>query len=250
MPRAATPSSRSRRSARQTKSAHSKRPVSAVPQGAVKGVKGEPNEATLDDAQLTITIPSRSKPPPILLNRRRPWKHPDELEYIKPDDWDEDQIIGYLCKNGFSIPPRLSHAQSPWCEITDRNGDITIVPRGYRLPLMFAAKFQWESLRLVMTSATRNEEWDDYKFDILHVSRLCNGFMEQARTAMSMSGMDKSWRCPMFDRALTRYYRRWLVNREEFVRDFWLEYKEEEYERDILKGGASADISFHCTAHS
>ncbi|KAF9457290.1 hypothetical protein BDZ94DRAFT_254155 [Collybia nuda] len=238
MPRAATPSSRSRRTGRKTRSAPTKRATAKAPSATAEGeeVKKEPKDAALADSQQTISPPPPTKHSPILSNRRRPWKHPDELEYIKPEDWDEDQIIGFLCKNGFSVPRRLSHAQSPWCEVTDRNGDAITVPRGYRLPLMFAAKFQWESLRLVMTSAKRNEEWDDYKFDILHVSRLCKVFLEQAKAAMGTAGMDRSWRCPMFDRALTRYYRRWLVNREEFVRDFWLEYKEEEYERDILKG--------------
>lgn len=42
----------------------------------------------------------------------------------------------------------------------------------------------------------------------------------------------------MFDRALTRYYKRWLVNREEFLRDFYIEFEEEEYEKDILRYGA------------
>jgi len=88
-----------------------------------------------------------------------------------------------------------------------------------------------------MTSEARDEEWEDYKYDILHVARLCKTFLEEARSAMALSGMDKMWRCPTFDRALVRYYQRWLVNREEFVKDFWVEFEEEEYEKDVLKNG-------------
>ncbi|KAF8990981.1 hypothetical protein BDQ17DRAFT_338192 [Cyathus striatus] len=39
----------------------------------------------------------------------------------------------------------------------------------------------------------------------------------------------------MFDRVLTRYWWGWMVNREEFMRAFWMEFKEEEYERDVCR---------------
>lgn len=39
----------------------------------------------------------------------------------------------------------------------------------------------------------------------------------------------------MFDRALTRYYRRWFVNRPEFLKEFWCEFGGDEYQRDVLK---------------
>ena len=41
----------------------------------------------------------------------------------------------------------------------------------------------------------------------------------------------------MFDRALTRFYRKWMVSREWSVRKFWHEFAEEEYEIDVLKYG-------------
>ena len=181
-------------------------------------IKLEPTDSpTLlrKSSKLTVNVPHR--PPPVWANKDQPWKHPDELEYIRPDDWSEDQIITFLCTHGFSVPARSTNASEPWVKVTGRDGQTTVVPRGYRLPLMFAAKFQWESLRLVMTSEARDEEWEDYKYDILHVARLCKAFLEEARSAMFLSGMDKMWRCPTFDRALVRYYQRWLVNREEFV---------------------------------
>jgi hypothetical protein len=115
---------------------------------------------------------------------------------------------------------------------------------------MFSAKFMWESLKLVLESPTRMEDWEECKFDILHVARLCSRFLGEARKAEALGvevekdrnpkrrgkgGMSKTWRCATFDRTLIRYYRRWLVSREEFVRDFWVEFDEEEFECDVLQ---------------
>lgn len=108
---------------------------------------------------------------------------------------------------------------------------------------MFTAKFQWESLRLVMTSASPHKEWEEYKYDILHVSRLCARFLEEARNAQYAAGFDEGWRSKMFDRALTRYYRRWLVNRPEFLKDFWREFGEKEYTKDVLQHGGMSFLS-------
>ncbi|KAG5719210.1 hypothetical protein E4T56_gene11770 [Termitomyces sp. T112] len=186
------------------------------------------------DDKLTILV--RPRPLPVPPNPLEPWKHPDELEYIRPHSWSESTLIAHLLDDAFDVPPRHPPGSSdPWCVVTSRNRSTTIVPKGYRLPLMFAMKFQWESLRLVLTSQHRDEEWKDYKFDFLHVSRLCATFLKQAQQAMASNGMDKMWRSPMFDRALTRYYRRWLVNREEFLMWFWKEFEEEEYAGDVLK---------------
>ncbi|KAG6876153.1 hypothetical protein C0992_000663 [Termitomyces sp. T32_za158] len=174
--------------------------------------------------------------PVVLKNPAEPWNHPDELEYVRPHSWLESTLISCLLDTAFSVPPRHpSGSADPYCVVVGCSGSLTTIPKGYRLPLMFAMKFQWESLRLVLTSPQRDDEWETYKFDILHVSKLCTQFLSHARQAMANNTMDKMWRCPMFDRALTRYYRRWLVNREEFLMLFWKEFGPEEYEEDILK---------------
>lgn len=184
------------------------------------------------------------------------WRHPAELEYIEPSDWDESRIINYLCINAaFSLPPRDPLTSSfPWVKVIPRNPNdspITL-PRGYRIPLMFTAKFMWESLKLVLESPTRAEDWDECKFDILHVARLCSRFLAEARNAEAIGGeekkqggMSRTWRCATFDRTLIRYYRRWLVSREEFVRDFWVEFDEEEFQIDVLKRGEFQFFIFH-----
>ena len=107
------------------------------------------------------------------------------------------------------------------------------------MPLMFVTKFQWQSLRHVMVSPTKDQEFEDCKFDILHVGRLLTLFLEEARRVKGKKGsMERSWRCATFDRALVRYYRRWLLSSEEYVRGFWLEFGEEEFENDILKSSS------------
>ncbi|KAG5642379.1 hypothetical protein DXG03_002937 [Asterophora parasitica] len=185
--------------------------------------------------KLTITV--RPRPPPSPSAPAEPWKHPDELEYIRPD-WSRDTIIAHLRANAFSVPPRMEQSTDPWCSVTSVDGYTTVIPKGYRLPLMFAMRFQWQSLRLVVLGTSKdcgNDEWDFYKFDILHVSRMCRVFLEQAREATAKNAMDRHWRCAAFDRLLTRYYRRWLVTTEEFVKDFFIDYDAEEYERDAVK---------------
>jgi hypothetical protein len=163
------------------------------------------------------------------------WRHPAELQYIRRADWSQDLMITYLCQKAFTVPPRQLNTTLSYTEITRSfSGEKIHVPRGYRIPLMFVAKFQWESLRLVLNSAS---EWEEYKFDIIHLSRLCTHFFKQAKSAASENKLTKGWRSPMFDRALIRFYRKWMVSREWSVKKFWEEYEEEEYKLDVLKFG-------------
>ena len=129
---------------------------------------------------------------------------------------------------------------APTCVmISGTNGSITSIPWRYRVPLMFVAKFQWQSLRQVMISPTREQDLEDCKYDILHVGRLIAGLLDEARLVKEKTGyMDRSWRCQTFDRALVRYYRRWLLSSERYMRDFWVEFGEEEFEKDILKSSS------------
>ena len=163
------------------------------------------------------------------------WKHPAELQYIRRADWSQDLMITYLCQKAFTVPPRQLNTTLSYTEITRSfSGEKIQIPRGYRIPLMFVAKFQWESLRLVLNSAS---EWEEYKFDIIHLSRLCTHFFKQAKSAATENKLTKGWRSPMFDRALIRFYRKWMVSREWSVKKFWEEYEEDEYKLDVLKFG-------------
>ncbi len=96
---------------------------------------------------------------------------------------------------------------------------------------------------LVLTAGNPETEWKEYKFDILHLSRLCQDLFVQAEEARqqalakSSRGIDRFWRCATFDRVLTRFYHRWFISREWSLRKFWKEFDEEEYKGDVLKHG-------------
>ena len=181
------------------------------------------------DSEMDV-VQANSSPPP-----GEGWKHPAELQYIRRADWSQDLMITYLCQKAFTVPPRQLNTTLSYTEITRSfSGEKIHVPRGYRIPLMFVAKFQWDSLQLVLNSTS---EWEEYKFDIIHLSRLCTHFFKQAKSAASENKLTKSWRSPMFDRALIRFYRKWMVSREWSVKKFWEEFEEDEYKLDVLKFG-------------
>ncbi|KAJ7934206.1 hypothetical protein B0H13DRAFT_2305928 [Mycena leptocephala] len=172
------------------------------------------------------------------------WRHPDELQFIRTPGktWDDLSIIRFLRAHVLSIPPRAISTMEPWVLVRCADGTEVVLPRGYRIPLLWVLKFLWMSVALVLKESDdeevdRQREWDTVKMDILHVARLCATFVSGARAAKEGGSMDRGWRCASFDRALRRYWHRWLVMRDEFVRDFWREFGEEEYEGDVLKLG-------------
>ncbi|KAF9072067.1 hypothetical protein BDP27DRAFT_1445899 [Rhodocollybia butyracea] len=162
------------------------------------------------------------------------WKHPAELEYITPEDWSDTKIIFHLIAHAFSIPLRgPKNSVIPFLTVTGIDGQQTSLPIGYRIPLMFLARFQWLSLKLVLTAASRKTEWLEYKFSILYVCRLCSALLTAARN--EAEGMDRKWRCPTFDRALARYRLKWFIPTPAQVKEFWEIFHEDEYQRDGLK---------------
>jgi len=100
---------------------------------------------------------------------------------------------------------------------------------------MFAAQLQWSSLKLILTSPEREREWNEYKFDILHLARLCNELLERARKEKLEEGHSTIWRCPMFDRVLTRFSEDRLTNREEDLKEFFIEYGEIKYDKNVFE---------------
>ncbi|TFK24139.1 hypothetical protein FA15DRAFT_431429 [Coprinopsis marcescibilis] len=217
-------------------------PVIIEPQKSPGPATDSPTVASIAAATQTSTT--------MTVDPEKPWRHPAELEYICRQDWPQETMITYLCQNAFNVPPRDIRPSRHFTEITSFDETVTFIPKGYRIPLMFVAKFQWESLRLVLTSSNPDSEWSEFKFDIIHLSRLCSHLLKDARKAVlqappgqplkSAKGdriglLDRHWRCPMFDRALTRFYRRWMICREWSVKLFWEEFEEDEYEFDVLK---------------
>ncbi|KAJ7144315.1 hypothetical protein C8R44DRAFT_973884 [Mycena epipterygia] len=208
-------------------------------------VKLEPSVSSMPPAaaaSLTIRIPA--SPTIRLPASPSTWRHPAELAYIRTggETWHDMTIIRFLRANALSIPPRSASITELFTQIRVGTGPDEIrLPRAYRIPLLWVAKFQWSSLALVLGEhgAIRQREWDAAKFEILHISRLCARFVDSAQAAETSGAMDKGWRCAQFDRPLRRYWNRWLIMRDEFVRDFHREFGEKEYEGDVLKLGWS-----------
>ncbi|KAJ3925418.1 MAG: hypothetical protein NXY57DRAFT_71270 [Lentinula lateritia] len=194
-----------------------------------------------------------STPPPILQILHSPdvepeplpaygWKHPAELQYFTPEDWLPTKLIFYLIANAFSVPPRAAVRGTPFFFLTRMNGETVTLPIGYRIPLLFLARFQWLSLKLVLTASSRETEWNEYKFSILHVSRLCTALLDAAQEYVRVSseegiskGMDRKWRCATFDRALARYRLKWFISGPEQVEEFYQTVGEDEYSKDAVK---------------
>ncbi|KAJ8075250.1 hypothetical protein PM082_019586 [Marasmius tenuissimus] len=173
------------------------------------------------------------------------WEHPAELEYCTPTDWTDTEIIHHLIAHSFDIPPKVSKG-TPFFEVTGIDGSRTVIPSGYRIPLMFIARFQWLSLKLVLSAEDRDAEWKEYKYGILHVSRLCKRLLKVAQDALGgydaesgakskSKGIDRKWRSQTFDRALARYKLKWFISEPEQLQEFWDTYKDDEYKKDPLK---------------
>ncbi|KAK6969449.1 hypothetical protein R3P38DRAFT_3243245 [Favolaschia claudopus] len=175
--------------------------------------------------------------------------------------WDDMAIVRFLVtKAGFSIPPRSTSSPpsdelfqvhfplslDPNQDLDTKAGEVVSLPLPYRLPLLWTAKCLWTSLHLVLTAdpAIREREWRETRFEILHLARLIEALVTganrgsdegEAASSQADSGETKNtiaatWRCPPFDRALRRFWHHWLISRDEFVRDFWTEFGEEEFE--------------------
>jgi len=221
-------STSTRRSARPKRSADSKQPVKSSSPSRAASQSLDPDGAHNGKSTAPRTLNAK------ISSNSQPWRHPDEFPYVQHHDLSQNVLIEYLRHKVFNIPPRELHSTISLFQVTTLDGTVIALPRGYRVPLMFITKFQWDSLMLVLTSENRQTEWEEYKFDILHLSKLCQHLFAQAEEAR---GIDRSWRCATFDRVLTRFYHRWFISREWSLRKFWQEFGEEEYTDDVLKHG-------------
>ncbi|KAJ7254989.1 hypothetical protein B0H12DRAFT_545811 [Mycena haematopus] len=198
---------------------------------------------------ITLLIPPRPslnpKPHSPPKTKAQPWRHPDELPFIRTGGktWSNIAIVRFLRATALSIPPAPASLAERWVHVRCADGTLVALPRGYRVPLLWVVKFLWSSVAIVLAEA--GGEWDEKKFDLLHVARLIDTLVSGARRAKEEAEakgkqMDRSWRCAAFDRALRRYWHRWLVMRDEFVMDFWREFAEEEFDGDVLRLGWAA----------
>ncbi|KAJ7908535.1 hypothetical protein B0H13DRAFT_2016430 [Mycena leptocephala] len=161
---------------------------------------------------------------PVPIPLRHMWRHPCELEYVGPHHqtahkWSDTEILAYMVDNAFTVPSRNADNKQTWVELTStsREGVVakTVVPCGYRIPLLWLGKVQWDCLKLLLTTARRH--WDNLKWDVLHIARV------------------RVYRDIAFDRAMARFFKGWMGSRDEFVWDFYREFRNREYEDDILQ---------------
>ncbi|KAJ7590334.1 hypothetical protein C8J56DRAFT_937343 [Mycena floridula] len=177
--------------------------------------------------------PKSRSPVPAPENENHGWKHPAELVYPIAPDWPDDKLFDFIIDNAFTISPRPPSAAQLFT-ITCSLGTIQL-PSRYRIPLIWVAKYLWVSVKLVMTADESAGEWETYRLSILFVAQLCARLLQSAHEAALNQGMDKKWRCPTFDRVLTRFHRGFLMNDPATVEEFWKTFGEREYKVDILK---------------
>jgi hypothetical protein len=149
-------------------------------------------------------------------------------------EWSDDQLLSYLCSKTFTVPQRDYNPSAPFVYIRTEDGVITTLPHGYRIPLMFIAKYQWETTTRTLSLQNR-QRWEAIRNELFHLSRLCDLFLSEARARAETSGMEKGWRCVMFDRVLTRFYKGWPVSSPAKLEAFLSLFSSKEYERDVLK---------------
>lgn len=150
--------------------------------------------------------------------------------------WSDDELLSNLCSMAFTIPPRDYNPSAPFVYVTTEDGLITTLPHGYRIPLMFVAKYQWETIFRTLSLQNRHN-WEAVRDEILHLSRQCHDLFFKARAKAESGGMEKGWRCANFDRILTRFYKGWPVCSPAKHQHFISHFGYKEYDRDVLKNG-------------
>ena len=151
-------------------------------------------------------------------------------------EWSDDELLSHLCSKAFTIPPRDYNPSAPFVYVRTEDGLVTTLPHGYRIPLIFVAKYQWETIFRTLSLQNRHH-WEAGRDEIFHLSRLCHVLFSKARAKAEASGMEKGWRCVMFDRLLTRFYKGWPVSSPAKLDAFISHFGSKEYERDVLKNG-------------
>ncbi|PPQ71237.1 hypothetical protein CVT24_009528 [Panaeolus cyanescens] len=197
---------------------------------------GKPTSNGNGNSNSNSNGPPPNPPPP-----NPPWKHPDELAYVKREDWSQSELIQYLCHKAFSIPPReagtvplfkvrnvslvpavvgsegcgIAEAKERYegCDVAeeseeekkkkkekkakeggggdkdDDDDDEVILPRAYRIPLLFVAKMQWDSLKISLEAQNPDRDWEECRFDIVHLCRLCQHLFRKAKEAKREGGV-------------------------------------------------------------
>lgn len=157
--------------------------------------------------------------------------------------WSQDALVTHLWEKTFSIPPREYNPSAPFVWVQLASGELVTLPHGYRLPLMFVAKYRWET---TLSKISNERQWKQERSNMFHLSRLCENLFRRAKVKASRGGMEKGWRCVMFDRLLARFYKHWARNDPEGGTGFLTTHGAKEYDRDVLKHGMRSVVFDAC----
>lgn len=156
-----------------------------------------------------------------------------------------DALIEYLVNNAITVPARDYNPSAPFVHIKfaasqggNDEGEVAVttvsLPHGYRLPLMFVTKYMWATALRTLPS---EKEWKGVRGNIIHLCRLCENLFRRAHAKALQGGMEKGWRCIMFDRLLARFYKHWDKSNPSAIIGFAKTHGLKEYDRDVLKHG-------------
>lgn len=151
------------------------------------------------------------------------------------------KLLSRISRCVFSIPPRDYNPSAPFVLVQTVHGAVAL-PHGYRLPLMFVGKYMWD---LTFEALKGERKWRKERTEIFHLSRLCENLTRRAQAKVREGGMEKGWRCVMFDRTLARFYRHLPGNDPQACKEFISEHGIKEYDKDVLKYGGCHSLLFY-----
>lgn len=183
------------------------------------------------------------------------WKHPAELIYSSGKFWTDKKLLYYCILNALSISSP-SHSPAPdLCYLSDGKKTV-VVSEQYRAPILFASRWQWAKLQLLLTVTTDEEQeqrrkarWAEEKYEVLHIARVWKILTDEGPLAETLSPaygkyqrLEKiknirNWRCHTLDRVLTRFRMGCFSSEPSKMERFWSKYQEREYRKDVFDFG-------------
>lgn len=136
---------------------------------------------------------------------------PKDEDLLDAQIWEKVLFFYSIGQNGqrvlegkISPFPIFPYGQSSSSSAMFRDGPIKI-PLKYRAGLLWLTLWMWESIRLVLTSSTREEDWQTFRLSILHLALQIQHFLSEAHKARDDIPAQADWRCPQFDVLLWRH---------------------------------------------
>ena len=167
----------------------------------------------------------------------------DDLSFDDAKAWAETKTqredIQLLHDVAYTVPQRDYNPVAPFVYL-NRQGIQLPLPHGYRVPLMWIAKYLWETVHSLLTQPENGavqKMWIAQREELLYLVLAVKTFLDLACDKLKNGGMEKGWRCLFFDRMLARLYRGQHRNRREYLERFLVQWTHKEYERDVLKHG-------------